>query len=85
YELGLKNYDAATWFGLIAPAGLPKEMVTRLHDESVRIIQSDDFKAKLLDAGAFPIGNSPEAFADQIARELKKWKQVAEFAKVTTD
>ncbi len=85
HELGLKNYDAATWFGLIAPAGVPKEIVTRLHDESVRIIQSDDFKARLLDAGAFPIGNSPEAFADQIARELKKWKQVADFAKVTTD
>lgn len=85
HELGLKNYDAATWFGLIAPTGVPKEIVTRLHDESVRIIQSDDFKARLLDAGAFPIGNSPEAFSDQIARELKKWKQVAEFAKVTTD
>jgi tripartite-type tricarboxylate transporter receptor subunit TctC len=85
FELGLKNYDAATWFGLLGPAGLPREIVTRLHQESVKIIHSDDFKQRLLDAGAFPIGNSPEQFAGQIDKELRKWKQVADYAKVTTD
>ena len=85
YELGLKNYDSATWFGLIAPTGTPKELITRIHDEAVKIIRSDDFKARLADSGAFPIGNSPEEFKAQIDKELVKWKQVAEYAKITTE
>jgi tripartite-type tricarboxylate transporter receptor subunit TctC len=85
FELGLKDYDAATWFGIVAPANVPREVVTKVHAEAVKIINSDDFKARLLDAGAFPIGNTPEQFAAQIDKEIKKWKQVAEFAKVVAD
>jgi tripartite-type tricarboxylate transporter receptor subunit TctC len=85
FELGLKDYDSATWYGLVAPAGLPKELVARLNQDSIKIIQSDDFKTRLIDSGAFAIGNTPEQFASQIDREIKKWKQVAEFAKVTNE
>lgn len=85
YELGLKDYDAATWFGLVAPAGTPKEIVAKVHDQSVRIINSDDFKARLLDSGAFPIADTPEHFGQTIAKEGVKWKKVAEFAKVKAE
>lgn len=84
-ELGLKDYDATTWFGLIGPAGIPKDIVTRLNQEAVKLINADDFKARLLDAGAFPIANTPEQFKDQIEREVAKWKPVAEFAKVVSE
>ncbi len=84
-ELGLKNYDASTWFGLVAPKQVPKEVVTKLHAETVKLLKDPDFLKRIGDSGAFPIGNTPEQFADQIAKEIKKWEAVAKFAKVTAD
>lgn len=83
-ELGVKDYDAATWFGFVAPAGIPREIVQRLHVETVKALGEQDTRQKLFDAGAFPIGNTPEQFAAQIDAELKKWAEVAKFAKVET-
>jgi tripartite-type tricarboxylate transporter receptor subunit TctC len=85
YELGLKNYDASTWSGFVAPAGTPKEIITRIHAETVKLLKEADFAKQLYDAGAFPIGNTPEQFAQQIEKEIKKWEAVAKFAKVTAD
>ncbi len=82
-ELGLKDYDAATWFGIVAPAGTPREIVNKLNQEIVKLLAIDEVKQRLADAGAFAIGNSPDQFAAQIDREIKKWKVVADFAKVT--
>lgn len=84
-EMGVKNYDATTWFGVVAPAGFPRELTTRLHAEIVKIINTEEFKKQLFEAGAFPIGNTPEQFAAQIEAEIKKWKAVTDFAKITTD
>jgi tripartite-type tricarboxylate transporter receptor subunit TctC len=84
-ELGLKNYDASTWFGLVAPKQVPREVVTKLHSETVKLLKDPDFLKRIGDSGAFPIGNTPEQFADQIAKEIKKWEAVAKFAKVTAD
>jgi tripartite-type tricarboxylate transporter receptor subunit TctC len=84
-ELGLKNYDASTWFGLVAPKQVPKEVITKLHAETVKLLKDPDFLKRIGDSGAFPIGNTPEQFADQIAKEIKKWEAVAKFAKVTAD
>ncbi len=81
-ELGMKDYEATTWYGLIGPAGMPKDIVAKLNAESVKIIHSNDFKARLLDSGAFPIGDTPEHFAATIAKEVVKWKKVADYAKV---
>jgi tripartite-type tricarboxylate transporter receptor subunit TctC len=85
YELGLKNYDATTWFGLVAPAKTPREIVQRIYQESIRLLQDSDFQKRIFDAGAFPIGNTPEQFALQIEREIKKWEAVAKFAKITAE
>jgi tripartite-type tricarboxylate transporter receptor subunit TctC len=84
-ELGLKNYDASTWFGLVAPKQVPKEVITKLHAETVKLLKDPDFLKRIGDSGAFPIGNTPEQFADQIAKEIKKWETVAKFAKITAD
>lgn len=84
-ELGLKNYDASTWFGLVAPKQVPKEVITKLHAETVKLLKDPDFLKRIGDSGAFPIGNTPEQFADQIAKEIKKWEAVAKFAKITAD
>jgi tripartite-type tricarboxylate transporter receptor subunit TctC len=84
-ELGLKNYDASTWFGLVAPKQVPKEVITKLHAETLKLLKDVDFLKRIGDSGAFPIGNTPEQFADQISKEIKKWEAVAKFAKVTAD
>ena len=83
-ELGVKDYDAATWFGFVAPAGIPREIVQRLNAEVVKALREEDTRQKLFDAGAFPIGNTPEQFSAQIEAELRKWAEVAKFAKVET-
>jgi tripartite-type tricarboxylate transporter receptor subunit TctC len=85
FELGLKNYDASTWSGLVAPAGTPKDIVTRINAEMVKLLKDPEFSKQLYDAGGFPIGNTPEQFATQIENEIKKWEAVAKFAKVTVD
>lgn len=84
-ELGLKNYDAATWFGLVAPTGTPPDIINRFHQETIKLLADPDFKQKLFDAGAFGIGNSPKEFSDQIVKEVKKWEAVAKFAKVVAE
>ncbi len=85
FELGLKEYDAATWFGLIAPTGMPREMINKLHQETLKVLADPDFKTKAADSGAFPIGNTPEQFAAQIDKEIKKWEAIAKFAKITAE
>ena len=85
YELGLKNYDATTWFGLVAPAKTPREIIMRLHSETTKLLQDADFQKRLFDQGAFALGNSPEQFAIQIEKEIKKWEAVAKFAKIVAE
>jgi tripartite-type tricarboxylate transporter receptor subunit TctC len=84
-ELGLKNYDATTWFGFVAPKGTPREIVNRLNSEVLKLLADPDFLKRIADSGAFPIGNTPEQFAAQINAEIKKWEGVAKFAKVVAE
>jgi tripartite-type tricarboxylate transporter receptor subunit TctC len=84
-ELGLTKYEATTWFGLVGPAAMPKEAITKLHAEVVKVLANDEVKARFMDAGAFPIGNTPEQFKIQIEKEVTKWAEVAKFAKVVAE
>ena len=59
-------------------------MIQRIHGETVKAMAQDDTPQKLFDAGAFPIGDTPEQFAAQIEAEMGKWAAVATFAKVET-
>ena len=84
-ELGLKGFDIGTWFGLLAPAATPKEVVARLSTESIKIIQSADFGKRMADIGAEPIGNTPEQMAKQIRDDTEKFAQLVREAKVTIE
>lgn len=75
-ELGLKEYEAASWFGFVAPASTPKVIVARLNAEIAKVLLQPDTKARLEDLGAIPVGNSPEAFGGQIRAEIAKWAPV---------
>jgi 2-methylcitrate dehydratase PrpD len=69
HELGLKDFDAVGWNGLLAPAGTPREIVTRLHAETVRVLGNPEVREQLTSQGADIVGNTPEQFAAWIRVE----------------
>jgi len=81
-ESGLKGYEATTWFGLMAPARTPKDIITRLNVEVDRILSSADLKERFLNEGIDPIGGPPEAFARFIRAEIDKYAKVIKAANV---
>lgn len=76
-EAGLPGFESVQWYGMLAPARTPKEIVTRLHAEMTRILQQPDVKERFAGDGADPVGNTPEEFARYIQSELVKWAKVA--------
>jgi tripartite-type tricarboxylate transporter receptor subunit TctC len=84
-ELGLKNYEADTWFGFVGPANLPKDVVKKIYDASMQVLKDPDTIKKFEENGAFVIGNTPEQFTEQIKREVAKWKRVVEAKKISLD
>jgi len=72
----LKGFDASSWFGLLAPAGTPPEIVLRIQQEVAKSLNSPAIKEKMLAQGAIPSGNTPAEFAKFIDAEHKKWAQV---------
>jgi tripartite-type tricarboxylate transporter receptor subunit TctC len=84
-EAGLKGFDIGTWFGLLAPAATPPEILNRLNTEAVKIIQSPEFRARMAEIGAEPIGNSREQMAQQIANDTVRFAKLVKDGKVTID
>jgi tripartite-type tricarboxylate transporter receptor subunit TctC len=72
-EAGLKGFDIGTWFGVLAPAATPKEIVARLNTEMVKIIRSPDFAQRMQAIGAEPLGGTQEEMARQIREETAKF------------
>jgi tripartite-type tricarboxylate transporter receptor subunit TctC len=84
-EAGLKGFEVNNWYGLFAPAGTPKEIITRLNAETVKALAMPDVKTRLLDAGIIAVSSTPEAFASYIQSETKKWAKVVRDAKITVE
>lgn len=75
-EEGLKGFDATSWFGLLAPAGTPKDIVAKLNAASVKALASAEMRERLAAQGAEPMGNTPDQFAAFIKAEIDKWAKV---------
>ena len=75
-ESGLPGYEVSAWFGLLAPAGTPRAVVDSLYTNIAAILKQPEVGKQLLDLGAEPGGNTPEAYARQIAADVEKWKKV---------
>ena len=84
-EVGLKGFDIGTWFGVLAPAGTPKDVQARLASEMVKIIHSPEFKAQMAKIGAEPVGNSQQEMARQIAEETDKFAKLVKDSNITID
>ena len=75
-EAGLPGFDATSWFGLLAPAGTPKDVVAKLNAEVAKWLASPEAREKLASQGAIAAGQSPEDFTRHIAAETAKWQKV---------
>ncbi len=81
----LKGFEASSWFGLLAPAGTPADVVLRLQQETAKALNSPAIKEKLLAQGAIPSGNSPQEFARFIDAEITKWALVVKASGAKVD
>jgi tripartite-type tricarboxylate transporter receptor subunit TctC len=75
-ESGVPGFEATSWFGILAPAGTPRDIVTKVNAEANKALQSPEMKEKLLSQGAEAAGNTPEYFGDYIKAETVKWAKV---------
>jgi tripartite-type tricarboxylate transporter receptor subunit TctC len=75
-ESGLPGFEASSWFGLLAPAGTPRDVIARLDAEVAKWLATPDAKEKLLAQGAIAAGGTPDDFTRHIAAETAKWAKV---------
>jgi tripartite-type tricarboxylate transporter receptor subunit TctC len=81
----LKDFDLDTWFGILAPAGIPKDALDRLHAEVVRALATPEVKERLARMGAEAGGNTPQQFADFIMREQQKYARIVKVSGARID
>jgi tripartite-type tricarboxylate transporter receptor subunit TctC len=79
-EAGVPGYEAVQWYGLLAPAGTPRDIITRLHGATVKALQNPEVRQRLLNDGAEPVGSSPDEFAAYLRSETAKWAKVIQTA-----
>ena len=84
-EAGLPGFDISTWYGLFAPAGTPPAVVAKWNADVAKILNSPDVRAKLVADGAEPSPNTPEQFAQMIARELSKYARIVKASGAKVD
>jgi tripartite-type tricarboxylate transporter receptor subunit TctC len=81
-ESGLPGFEAATWFGLFAPAATPRDIVTKLNAESVSALNVPEVKDRMAGQGLFVVANTPEQFSAFLKTEIPRWAKVVKDAGV---
>jgi tripartite-type tricarboxylate transporter receptor subunit TctC len=72
-EAGVPGYEMAIWFGVLAPAGTPRPVVDRLSREIAEIVKQPTLRRRFADSGVEVVSNTPEAFAELISSDIRKW------------
>ncbi|MEO7403515.1 MAG: tripartite tricarboxylate transporter substrate binding protein [Burkholderiales bacterium] len=84
-ELGFPGFDASSWFGLVGPAGMPRDVVVQLQTEVARAFKRPAVRDKMIQQGADPSGNTPEEFGAYMRAETEKWAKVIKSAGLKAD
>ena len=84
-ESGLPGFDVTSWYGIVAPAGTPNDIVSKLQNEMANALQQSDVREKLAGLGAEAIGNMPLEFGAMIRTETAKWSKIVKEAHITLD
>ena len=81
-EIGLPGYTVTGWFGLAVPKGTPKEVIAKIHAETVKALADPALRERLLQQGAEPGGMAPDAYAKFVRDETVRWSELAKSAGV---
>ena len=82
---GLKDFEADQWYGVVAPAGTPREVISKLNAQINAALNTPELKARLAAEGAVAMPGTPEAFGALIVREIARWKPVITSGRVKAD
>ncbi|MGH8618238.1 MAG: Bug family tripartite tricarboxylate transporter substrate binding protein [Burkholderiales bacterium] len=84
-EAGLPGFEAVAWFGVLAPAGTPRDIVLKVSQEIARIVRTPEMQDRLRLEGAEAVGSTPEQFAETIRRDIAKWAVVVKASGARAD
>jgi tripartite-type tricarboxylate transporter receptor subunit TctC len=84
-EAGVPGYEVLQWYGVLAPANTPRDIIAKLHAGTVRAVQDPAIKDRFISDGGETVGNTPEEFAAVIRADLKKWGKVVKDAGIKID
>ncbi len=81
-EAGVPGYEVVGWYGILAPAGVPRDIIVRLNGEITKALRLADMQERLLRDGADPVGNTPDEFRAYVESDVVKWSKVIQAAGV---
>ena len=84
-ESGYPGHDVASWYGILAPAGTPQDIVRKLNADLNRFLQAPDVRERLTALGTEPTGGTPEQFAETIKADTARWAKVVGDAGIRID
>ncbi len=84
-ESGVPGFEVTGWYMMLAPAGVPRDIITRLNSEIVKAVHSPTIKDRFAALGTEPVGNSPEACGEFLRAEIAKWTKVVRAAGAKAD
>ena len=84
-ESGLKGYESSQWYGMLAPAGTPADVLKLLNAQVMSIMKTAEMKQRMAESGSVAIGSTREAFAQHLAAETRKWARVIKASGATAD
>jgi tripartite-type tricarboxylate transporter receptor subunit TctC len=84
-ESGLPSVESYAWYGFFAPAGTPKEIISKLNAETLKVMKQPEFQKVLADTGSEFVGDTPENFAAFVKAEAVKWSKVVKESGATAD
>ncbi|MCE9640767.1 MAG: tripartite tricarboxylate transporter substrate binding protein, partial [Betaproteobacteria bacterium] len=84
-ESGVAGYEVSNWYGVLAPAGVPKDIVAKLHAQIVKSVQTPEGVDAITKQGADPEVSTPEEFRAYLASEVTKWEQLIKSAGIQAE
>jgi tripartite-type tricarboxylate transporter receptor subunit TctC len=84
-EAGVPGYESTTWFGVLGPAGLARELAVKVSGDIAAVLQAEDVRQRFAAAGAEPVGSTPEAFTATLKSEGEKWVRLVRAANIKID
>jgi tripartite-type tricarboxylate transporter receptor subunit TctC len=84
-ESGVPGFDSTSWFGMVAPAGTPKEIIAKLQADIAKTLQMPDIRANLVAQGLTPVGDTPEQFGTFIRTEMDTYAKVIKSGNIKAD